>query len=652
MANNERIIRILTMSAMSLFFIIAVKDDGKGWGAQLNYVLTISEDNNSEIVKALEYYEPGSEKFRAMVYLLSNMAFKTSESPDANTAILRNLNLDSVYASRHVYDIMAKEKLLVKHRRDLNSIDSEYLVSNVEDAYNEWKSCKWADEIDFEIFCEYILPYNIDTEPVVYWRGFLRERYAEVIEEAATMEEAYELICDLKQRDRSGNKLDFPYMQDIRLMEKINDGDCGQRAMHLVYILRALGIPAALDFTPKWSNYGNNAHMWASLVKDEDSTYVKSRGRNGLIDGSYEVSKYYIDKESYPYSVDSLKKVAKIFRKPWGKQIGLKNLKDGRSYMQQSKDVTHTYANCINNAHISLWKGADSQPYLCVFNQSDGWLPICEVDVCGEKEVVSGAIKDDNVVVIGEYVDGALYIISNPHIVSFDGIHELKPDKNRLRQITLRRKYMLLNRWLNRWGDAVGTKLETSANKFFSNIDQVIDSIGPFPTEVVRLETQGKLNDYIRLMPAQGKYPVFSEIKLYDSYGSEILYNDYIVYAYGGGLENEPTVTNSLTDGRESTTFYKQFPFWVGIDISKCRQNLSMIEIILWNDENRIKQGCEYELFYFENGAWMSLGRKVSDKESLIFDDVPDNALLWLRNYSEGVEERVFTYDKNKQIWW
>ena len=69
------------------------------------------------------------------------------------------------------------------------------------------------------------------------------------------------------------------------------------------------------------------------------------------------------------------------------------------------------------------------------------------------------------------------------------------------------------------------------------------------------------------------------------------------------------------------------------------------------NDDNFIRVGDNYELFYQKGkDGWQSLGKKTAVDYVLIYDNVPDNALLWLRNYSRGREERPFYYDKGQQI--
>lgn len=71
------------------------------------------------------------------------------------------------------------------------------------------------------------------------------------------------------------------------------------------------------------------------------------------------------------------------------------------------------------------------------------------------------------------------------------------------------------------------------------------------------------------------------------------------------------------------------------------------------SDDNFIKEGELYELFYWDK-EWKSLGQQSGSRQLqyLEYDNVPDNALLLLRNLTKGKEERIFTYENGKQIWW
>lgn len=67
---------------------------------------------------------------------------------------------------------------------------------------------------------------------------------------------------------------------------------------------------------------------------------------------------------------------------------------------------------------------------------------------------------------------------------------------------------------------------------------------------------------------------------------------------------------------------------------------------------NMIKIGDSYELFFWDNNKWNTLGQKVATAQQITFSGVPQNALLLLKDVSRGKQERVFTYENNQQIFW
>ena len=71
------------------------------------------------------------------------------------------------------------------------------------------------------------------------------------------------------------------------------------------------------------------------------------------------------------------------------------------------------------------------------------------------------------------------------------------------------------------------------------------------------------------------------------------------------------------------------------------------------NDDNFIKEGELYELFYWDNNQWNSLGKQTgTSKQYLEYTNAPLNSLFWLRNLTKGKEERIFTYENGEQVWW
>ena len=65
------------------------------------------------------------------------------------------------------------------------------------------------------------------------------------------------------------------------------------------------------------------------------------------------------------------------------------------------------------------------------------------------------------------------------------------------------------------------------------------------------------------------------------------------------------------------------------------------------NDGNYIEAGDEYELFYHDGmDGWKSLGRQIAVADSLVYDNVPRNSVLWLRDLTKGREEQQFILDE------
>ena len=48
--------------------------------------------------------------------------------------------------------------------------------------------------------------------------------------------------------------------------------------------------------------------------------------------------------------------------------------------------------------------------------------------------------------------------------------------------------------------------------------------------------------------------------------------------------------------------------------------------------------------------AWQDICLNM-DTDSLVFRDIPANALLLLRNHTRGLDERIFIYENKTQLW-
>lgn len=82
--------------------------------------------------------------------------------------------------------------------------------------------------------------------------------------------------------------------------------------------------------------------------------------------------------------------------------------------------------------------------------------------------------------------------------------------------------------------------------------------------------------------------------------------------------------------------------------------SVSSIRIVPRSDDNDIRPGDTYELFYWgEGNKWESCGIRKAESNVLSFDGVSKGALMWLRNYTRGMDERPFLIDGDGGVeWW
>ena len=106
---------------------------------------------------------------------------------------------------------------------------------------------------------------------------------------------------------------------------------------------------------------------------------------------------------------------------------------------------------------------------------------------------------------------------------------------------------------------------------------------------------------------------------------------------------------------KDPVTFFDSLPAdsaWVGLDLDH-PSSVTAIEYLFRCDDNGVREGDRYELFYFSDNGLVSLGERTGFKNGFFdFEDVPANALYLLRNHTRGREERVFTYEEGKQIFY
>ena len=149
---------------------------------------------------------------------------------------------------------------------DLRSLTAEFLLENLNLAYDGWEKSPWHASVRKEMFFNDVLPYACMNEVRDPWRAKLREVCAPLVAACRTPGEAAQLL----------NQKIFPHFNvrydtsrhrpDQSPSESINSGiaTCTGLSILLVDACRSVGIPARVAGTPMWSNLRGN-HTWVEV---------------------------------------------------------------------------------------------------------------------------------------------------------------------------------------------------------------------------------------------------------------------------------------------------------------------------------------------------------------------------------------------------
>ena len=157
---------------------------------------------------------------------------------------------------------------LIQHMpvSDLQALSGEYLVRNVELAYEAIEKAAWGKQIPETVFFNDILPYaNID-ETREDWRAAMRERCLPIVKDCKTPGEAAqklnrELFTLINVRYSTSRK-----KANQSPSESIEQSvaSCTGLSILLSDACRSVGVPARLAGIPNWVNKPGN-HTWVEV---------------------------------------------------------------------------------------------------------------------------------------------------------------------------------------------------------------------------------------------------------------------------------------------------------------------------------------------------------------------------------------------------
>ena len=181
----------------------------------------------------------------------------------------------------------------------------------------------------------------------------------------------------------------------------------------------------------------------------------------------------------------------------------------------------------------------------------------------------------------------------------------------------------------------------------------VIDSIKEEPPLYFHeiKNNNSKKYRYYRYMSPPESYCSIAELEFYDE-NREIIKGNIIGTSYPKWGQDAFSSSKAFDGDILSRFEADQADYaWIGMDFG-IPVYIPIIRYMPRTDDNTVFPGLEYELLYWGENKWLSLGRQTADGVFLHYDDAPANALFLLRNHSRGQEERPFTYENGEQVWW
>lgn len=521
---------------------------------------------------------------------------------------------------------------------DAKVITANYLIENIDLAFDVWKRYPWNRSLGFDDFCELILPYRIGDEPLSSWRKLYHDHYTAILDSAYQGDDVIEAN---KAVDEELKKVYYRWDTDFNIPHQSADflfyyrvGFCREACDITLYAMRACGIPVACEYFVYSPEY-QQPHFWTTL-RDTTGKFIQF-GFN-----EFEASRIKPRNDG--------RKKGKVYRYCFGVQeelfSGITTDEKVPALFRDRfiKDVTDNYFG-ENNVSVSVQSGYEDYVYLGVFSPG-GWIP---VDMAlNNKGSVTFRNLEPDVIYQPLISDGQKHqAVGYPFIYSQKGTSILKPDTSNLKKAVLKRKMSLCGGYRDfQHRGIIGSQIEASLNRNFSNADllyQFNDTLRSNYYELTPPDINKKYR-YIRFSGPTDNILELAEFSVFaDSANKERIKLNRM---------NDPSPAQSLdniTDGDILSYFSSgDSACFITYDLGRITP-IGKLVYSPRNDDNYVWPGDEYELFYQDGiNGWKSLGTQTASGRELNYL-VPDNALLWLRDRTKGREEQVFIHKDGKQ---
>ena len=624
--------------------------------ADVERALKLAGDNRVELEKVLEHYSQRPEdnlKLRSAYFLIANMPYHFAVHDARLESFKTYLRQREPQAgmSADYEKTFGPVRGTVEIKPDLYYITSEFLIRNIDFSFQVWQETPWGKYISFDDFCEDILPYRLSREPLEYWKEEYYATFRPIIDTMPHNHLPEEVGMQLLQHINDqgwtfeNNWQTQGFGASILLQKRF--GNCKEQAEFVAYTLRSVGIPSGIDIYIQSPIHIHPSHFW---------NYTRN------IEGKHVFFDYH---DTYQLANDKVKrrtarKFGKIYRQSYALQKESLPVKYKNKYLPPGglknvllHDVSFAY---FPETHISIRlepRGLFSRKalvYLCVFNDIE-WIPI------------AGRIPENNIAEFLHVEPDILYQLrfieeskntaaSKPFIFRENGSAQfIDADTTALQTMTLLRKFMMPTKWPHYVTRSVNGKFQGANQADFSDSItlHIIQKEADLSYQEVHPEHHGRFR-YVRYLSADGGHNNMAEVRFYSD-GKPLTGK---VIGTDGAKDDFPNSSKDAVYDDDPLSFFDALEAdeaWAGLELDKPYQ-IDAIRYIFRNDDNNIRPGDTYELLYLNNDRWLSAGRQTADTLILQYDNIPANTLYWLRNHTRGKEERPFTYENGKQVWW
>ena len=613
---------------------------------RLDICLQMADSNAVELEKVLKHYEEEPKKLKAAQFLLLNMlynyAYMGGEIDSLKRVLMTAIPQQGVISKKIKDKWKGMRYNKAQKELDVRRIKADLLIENIDLAFEVWERRPWSKYYSFDDFCNYILPYRLDNEPLEEWRRLYSDRYARTLDslyQGTDVVEATELLHDYIKKEGFVHNRDFtmPHFGALFLWDN-RIGYCRDKTDLLCYAMRSAGIPVASDSYYVSNTYVGN-HNWVALIDttglaipfefEQDNDIVREvvLGRKR---GKEYRKMYSIQPEKIKGQYKDNELYAR-FRQPY------------------LKDVTAEYRS-VEKLETNIGNdGGEKYAYLSVFDGSK-FDPI-DVTKAGKKKAVFHNVEPDMLYQVTFYRNGEFVPAGEPFWLDSVSVRYFHPDEKNRITVRLNRKFpdSRVKKYMQ---TAVGVRIEGANQKDFREAEllcQVVDS-PKVNYNVVTLPEARKFR-YIRYQARKGRFLQLGEFAAYSDTLQQQKWEPVKIEADTILPQEEKEKISSVNDG-DWVSYYKSkrkgeaLIFDYGKPVA-----VSGLVYIPRNDDNYIRVGDTYELFY-QNGiqGWVSLGKQTATAAWLTYGNVPDNALLWLRNHTRGKEEKAFFYEYGGQV--